>query len=248
MRLRMPSVNRTESYAGALALFERATERRFGAAGSGTHKLPGHNTDFTGMSKQGSDILFHYHRTVVVTCHEDNSATFDLSYRSQSTCEFAERFRCGRYWFGKEGQLVHTNGAYYRVGNIGIITLTGEGEIVDPASSTIPFERRRVDRKKANAAMAETGAHEFITWYKLMSNVIDAPEHQHTENGPIDMISDIKDSERWAQLLRSTYFGHGIHPREFLAKLRALIYEKYDCYYVEEHASAPTYSNAKNWR
>lgn len=247
MKLRMPSVKPVNTYEEAANLFNASSERRPGTSGSGTHKLPGHEASFTGLSKVGTDIQFHYHDTVVVTAHHDGAATFDLSYQSQSTAGFANRFRISSrrgdnyYYIYDEGRLVHTHLGYYRVGPSGLITIK-DGNVANPERDTIPFERRRTNRKKANAAMKESGAAEFIEWYKAMSAVLNDPRRQHTEGTSVhNVLGMIADRDQWNTLLRTSRFGYRIAPPTFLAKLRELVADNYGCHYTETFATAPNY-------
>lgn len=252
MKLRMPSAHRLATYAEAVALFEKARERRAGTTGSGTHKLPGHETPFTGMSRDGDNIRFHYHYTIVVTWRPDDTCMLDLSYQSMSTAEFANRFGPGNTWVESECRQINArSGAvtrgHYLVGNSGIVRLNVDGTLTHPEEDTKPWKVRRVNRKKANAAMRESGAKDFAEWYKVMSAALKDPWQHNSADRIYDIVGAVADREQWATLLKTAHYGYRITPPTFLAKLRATIYDDFDCHYIETHAFAPNWSKAHAW-
>jgi hypothetical protein len=243
----MPGVRRLNTYAEASALFDKAKLRTNTYGRSGTHAMPSHSADFTGLSKDhDGTICFIYHSTTVVQWHPDNTCTLDLNYESQSTAVFADRFMPRGASISGECKALRSGGAYYKPG--ARVRLDAEGRLTHASEDTHPIARVRVDRKKANKAMEGSGLKDFLAWYKPMAALL-GNEQMHRENHyNSDLVTSLLYRDQWEKLRTcSRLAGARAHVSVVERVLRESVYERYDAYYTEEHASAPDYGSFTAW-
>jgi len=245
----MPSAKNIASYSEALALYERADERKKGTSAAGERKLPGHKTNFTGISKYGDDIAFVYHSTDVVRWRPDNTCTVDLSYKSASTCVFADRFSPWRVRFEREGAIVRANDhRYYKVGGSGKVRLNADGLLTHPREDTEPFVQTTVNRERAKVASDKTNLTAFLKWYRMMTQMRGYSSHKGPwPTGYEGFEQSLANDTLWGDLLNSAIFGYGISPVRFIQQARTRVYVEYECYDKIPHDFATTYYQASKW-
>lgn len=253
MRLRISGVPRISSYEQALGLFQMVKERPSLAGKSGTRILPGHDKGFTGMW-QGSDgqIGFVYHQTTVVTWYPDNRCVMDVSYRSQSTAVFANRFAPDGAYIGGECSALRYDKKIYSPRDT--LRFGADGLLSHPAEDTNKLTAARLDRKATKKVLDASGYKEFREWYLHMRQLL-GEKQAHTERVQIeDLARAVNDREQWPDLLKTDWFNSGwnrrILPRAetFLTRIREALYEGEDVQVITEHDYADTWQQFDNWR
>ena len=247
MRLRMPNVRRLNTYAEAAALFDKAKLRGNTYGRSGTHAMPRHSANFSGLSKDhDGTVCFIYHSTTVVQWHPDNTCTLDLSYESQSTAVFADRFMPRGASIGGECKALCSGDAFYKPR--ARVRLDVDGRLTHASEDTYPITRVRIDRKKANKAVEVSGLKDFLAWYKPMAALL-GNEQMHRENHNVpDIQAALLDRDQWEFIRTSSRVaGYTAEVPAVDKALRKAVYEEHDAYYTEEHASAPDYGSFTAW-
>jgi hypothetical protein len=243
----MPDVKGVCSYAEAAALFDNAKLRKNTYGRSGTHAMPRHSTDFTGLSKgRDGTICFIYHRTTVVEWRPDNTCTLDISYTSRSTATFASRFAPHGVAIYGECKALRSGDAYYTPG--ARVRLDVDGRLTHASEDTRTQTRVRVDRKEANKAMEVSGLKDFLAWYKPMAALL-GNEQMHREHHDVpDIQAALLDREQWESIRTSNRVaGFRAEVPAVEKALRKAVYEKHDAYYTEERASAPDHGSFTAW-
>lgn len=255
--LRMPDVNRVQSYDQAVSLYAKATPRKVTEGKAGTHFMPGHKSAMTGLTKLGNgDIAFTYHSTDVVVWHSDGSITLDLSYRSISTANFANRFVPRTVNIYGEANHISINSGSRHYIAAEIVRITPNGEIEKPGVHTIPIVETRYDRKATKAVLDSAGYPEFRKWYLHMRQFLtDKQSHRNSNYDGIETIeSAVRDPDQWDKLINTTRFNAGWRgfnvptPEGFLTSVREAIYENHDVQVMVEHEYAPSWRQFDNWR
>lgn len=206
------------SHASALQLHTKAEAKPWRNGGD-DYPLPNKRVRHMGVRKlPDGSIAFRFHRTDVVTWHPDETYTL-VPYQSQSTCDFANTFLPSWHQLCRTGTLLTIGG--WRNGTMHPVDYDSTVRI-NPATNapTHPlksvFRKRKVDRKKAKALLAETNYAEYREWRKLMvamsgtgTSCWDVTAHNLKEY--------LADRDKWYDLMRS-YYGNPGTIREFIYK------------------------------
>jgi len=203
------------SYAGAVALFERAVPWR---NGGDDRPLPNKRSRDYGVRMSGDDVVFRCYRTDVIRWKPDGSYEINTGgYGTRTTCEFANNFMPrGHYllkstqWLRIEGCTYPISGSRVSVSSEGCVSGDGLGE----------FQRRTIDRKAAKALLARVGYTEYAKWYASMAPLMGdqlAYKWQLRMITAHDAIAALQRQDQWHTLLMS----QSGHPDQ----MRRMVYE-----------------------
>lgn len=239
--LHMRGVGYVVSYEAALAMYDRAPERKRGTVGSGERKLPGHLKRYTGMTLTAGGVGFVYHDTTVAVWMPDNTCILDLSYESRSTVTFANRFSPRNISVAKQGAAISDGEYWYRTGTIVRISPNGRIE-----SGTLPIHTLVLNKARAKAIRKETNYDEFAKWYRIMAPMADGRHHRNTVSQR-DIVAAMQDERQWHDLMTSAVFAWNQPPAAFLTALRKRIYSYSGAYDTVSKPCVETYATLRRW-
>lgn len=253
--LSMRGQHHITTYEQAVACFDSAIERKSSHGGhAGTHKLSKSPSGITGVSKLGEEIAFTYHATDVVTW-SPWGVVLDLSYQSQSTVVFANRFTPDSVRVLNEGKMIQITSdsetRFYLTRPS--IRLSPNGSLMFPEQDTRSIQRVRVDRKAANAAAKKYNLAEFTTYYSAARGMLgEGQVHMGSQYAPgtlqrDDIATALLDKAHWVRIVQSGVFGYRAAEKYVLNTIRDAIYEAEGCYFTEVHPYTTRYQDIVNW-
>jgi hypothetical protein len=169
----------------------------------------------------GGPVSFRYHSTDVVVWYPDGTYEVDLTYTSSSTCAFANRFiPKGCYATTSARQFVAPSGTY----PAGVkLRVTPDGAVTAMSRTAPRFRKKMVNRDRAKRSLQESGAADYLRWYKTMYPLV--RDSAHSQLGGLDK-SDLcemfADPDRYHRLI--------MHPSGRPPRVREIVYERYDVY------------------
>ena len=228
--LSMRSVQRVQCYDDAVAMYNKATAWK---NGGDDLPFPNKRAREYGIRMEGTDVVFRYHRTDVVTWHADGSYTIKTGgYDTGSTCTFANNFMPRNHSLGRQTKVLRIGETLYPISGTRL-TVSPDGV---PSGGLGKFTKKKIKLKEAKKLRESFGYPEYRKWHKAMFPMIKDTmvSSWHREYLTYtEIVERLADPDKWHSLMVSQ-FGHPDDVRTKLYDKNGHAFDIYEHVYLDK--------------